>query len=458
MGEGLDERLSRWAEQTAAGPVGAVDEAALWQGGRRLRHRRRLLAGMASVLVLVAGVAGLRVAGSEPRGVDPALPGAGTLGLPDRVYPAPSRPYTLPLGEVVAVAPAWVDSGWFGTESAVIGIAARTGEYGRIPTEDDAGKGMALSPDGTRLAWWTCGTPTGGNDLAQATGECTATGIAVRNLVTGSVERAGIETRFGLDPQVLRWLDGDRLMVTAYQVSDVDQDTTGFGFDAALDTNRLWSTEEGWTTWPFPRPKDLEVLDTAGGNAYVRQDTSVRVQNPTTGVNRSTGVASPKARQEMDLYAWRPDQQAVVAVSDSPRLGEQSFGPYDGTRNWLHWASVDAKGRAENWRVLHSVTGVLSLEGWRGGAVVATTADPEGNGLQLELVNPEQDTSTPFISYVQHSSATPYQWAGDLLAGLPVRPGQEPDSRRHPAVTWGFGAGLGLAVVVGALLWRRRRV
>ena len=209
----LHERLGDLA---GSAPVPPPDPD-LWDRARRYHRRRRVgTAAVAAACVLaVVALVGLDSWQRNPS-VEPAAPGTDPA-LPARFWePSPWLPGNdgEPTGPLAALMETQRNS-FLSSGDGVVGVSATTGEYRFLDLPDDAhevGAGHALSPDGTKVAYWltgeTSGTPqtSGGQSLP-------VVGIGVWDAETGEVTRHERETEHGLAPYDLLWADPTRLVV-----------------------------------------------------------------------------------------------------------------------------------------------------------------------------------------------------------------------------------------------------
>ena len=142
----------------------------------------------------------------------------GAPHLPDRFYqPSPwLHAFDGPPGHLVAVGTAEHRS-LFHSRTDVYGVTAVGGAYGFLDLPESAVAGdtggptsPALSPDGSRLAFWTTGTPSGTPNTHLL--GVTITGVSVYDTTTGRVEHAALDTVHGISPALLTWSD-DRTLV-----------------------------------------------------------------------------------------------------------------------------------------------------------------------------------------------------------------------------------------------------
>lgn len=207
----LQERLEGLAE---GAPQGGAPAAELWARGKRVqRLRSAALAVTALAVGVVATGVGVRLTGADvDRSVPPPANPIG-VALPIE-YPEGQQ---LPnLGDAPGpLAAVWMNPGAVGgiyaTEGGaaeVVGLVAKTGTFGTLPIdvsfnrEDAFDAGMALSPDGHRIAFTS---PAGD--------------LVVRDLVAGTEEKPafGFELRAGY-----AWVDATHLVGHVAGGSDAD--------------------------------------------------------------------------------------------------------------------------------------------------------------------------------------------------------------------------------------------
>lgn len=194
----LQERLAKLAEHA---PAGGAPPAELWARGKRA-YRLRVAAVAATVMVAVAAAVasiGLGLSDGERHRSD--LVPASTVGVSLPIgYPVSERLPDLGAapGPLLAI---WVTPRSDGAPE-VVGLVAESGVFGTLPIDpwvdveySDAKPGVALSPDGRRIAY---------EDRMGARGEV----LVVRDLVTGEEESPRIEEH-GLIPY--DWMDATHL-------------------------------------------------------------------------------------------------------------------------------------------------------------------------------------------------------------------------------------------------------
>lgn len=207
----------------AADAPAATPDPQLWDRAARVHRRRRAgTAALVAVAVLaVVSLVGIDAWQRSP-GVEPAAPGS-DAALPAQFYaPSPWLPGTdgEPTGPLAAVMTA-ERRGWFSAANGVVGVSATTGEYRFLDLPDDAGQGWALSPDGSRVAYWLTGDPSGSPQTSSSQ-EKPVVGIAVWDTESGEVLRHEVETEHGLAVEDIVWADSAALVTrwAQYRVGD----------------------------------------------------------------------------------------------------------------------------------------------------------------------------------------------------------------------------------------------
>lgn len=230
----MDTLRDRLAELADDAPTGGASAAEIWARGRRA-HRRRTAAVAAAVLVVGVVGTGIGVRLADGGGSEPLPAKIIPVALPIE-YPGEAEPPDLgeAPGQLAAV---WLNpgetSGLYATDNGgpeVVGLVAETGRFGTLPIEmsvnvDDAfDAGVALSPDGSRLAY------------TSPTGE-----IVVRDLVTGDTEEPAFafESRTGYT-----WVDSTHLVGHVAGGSDA----------------------QGWVWEPGGTPRRINLYDYPGSS------------------------------------------------------------------------------------------------------------------------------------------------------------------------------------------------
>lgn len=132
------------------------------RGHVRAARRRRaasVVLAAAAVVVLVVGlqVGGGHLLGSGARGVRPAAPHEGAVAVPTVIFAPPAWTPSVtdrPVPRAVYLLQStWVaDDAPYATTPVPVVVSADDGSYRALPTEASGGT-VALSPDGTRVAW-----------------------------------------------------------------------------------------------------------------------------------------------------------------------------------------------------------------------------------------------------------------------------------------------------------------
>lgn len=437
-------------ERAATGAPPALPHADLWARGRRLHRRRQVgtlvVAAVAAVIVVV--LAGLAIA---PLRTDrgPVAPAHGTPHLFDHLYePSPWLPGTRqkgPLGVAIAVFPAERKSFFHDRYDRIVGVSAQTGEYRFLDLpgfmgSDRGDDEVALSPDGTHLAYWTSSPGTYDGD----------TGVAIYDLRTGRTERAAYPTRYGIEGYALVWSTDEQLLL---EFGDV-VGPTNLGASGP-GTTYLWRLG---ATRPRALPSGPDVN---GGVVDGRQ------ANGRGLVMLPSGDSDYQLRP---LYVGKRLRSTTVRISlpiygyPSPnRTGTQVAGLWAGphpekessTPTGVVVGSVSSSG-VNRFRLLPSFRGAIRMVGWRDGAhvLVQELAHPDaGSGYYLTSV--DVDTGAAHRLSRLHDWGDGVQFAGDLL-GAPVVPGHRPESPHDPRVLAGLAGAAAVVGVLAIVVWRRR--
>ncbi len=425
----LHERLADLATDAPA----SHPDPLLWDRAARFHRRRRAgTAGLVAVAVLaVLSLVGIDAWQRSP-GIEPAAPGV-QPALPARFWePSPWLPGTGgdPTGPLAALITA-ERKGWFSSKAGVVGVSATTGEYRFLDLPDDAGRDPALSPDGSKVAYWTTG-PTRLSPNTSGGQERPATGVAVFDTGSGSVSRHPITTDHGVTTdEGLWWADSETLVFSYGQIrggeGDPVMDQSSASFPEALLT---WRMAEA-----APRVSDLapRSIDATNGRGLLLADG--RVLDVIAGTQRRLDYRSPSL---LYVSALDPSGTAVAA----PR----------GNRN-PNELFVTREGEAEQ---------VVDDEVWQAVAwvdedtVAYVTRDTDKDPIPayvetVSLSTGERSTLVEMGTF----QPVPGSVATDLLAVDP-RDFPEPSTPWNPRVVAGL-VGFGTLVAVLWLRgWRRR--
>lgn len=451
----LEERLARLADGEVVATVPSADD--VWVRGRRWQRRRRGVAGMTAlcVVVLAAGFLNALLPLVDPGVRDPG-PASGNVAttVPDRLF-EPS-PWLGTLGPTPLVALRWADRGeWWRPGRALVGVSAETGAYGFLDLPDLAHDEVGLSPDGERLAYWFAGDPNG--DPQTAGGQFRpAVGLAVRDLGTGRERRHAVETEHGIDGTSLFWLDDDTLVLEYGQHLVGDSAPVSEQGGIASGGALWWSLggdEPSPVPWPWPHEvpdasfwsaRDGKVLGPGRGGLVLldpRGGRGVRV-NGDGGAGISVANATPLVL----------GPQGRVAVLGSRRSQQTP------NRVWTSRLAPDGDSLELTRRT--AIPGpeekTLGMFGWRDGAVLTLTRlstdgdDPDEAGVVAV------DPATGDERVLVRADDPSWQFARGLLETAETTRGRRPPDPADPRVTAALWAG-GLVVVLGAFLgWRRR--
>ena len=444
MSDQLPGLMSRIADQAGQVP----NDPTLWDRARRARRdRRRLRAAAAGALVL-ALLAVLTVAGlGTDRVADPP-----PVEQPDNQRHGPGIPSTihgvsgtggLELERDLGVGQAAVA---LSTSSGVFVVTAADGAYHRVrlagfhpELHSAALAGLALSPDGRRLAWTWQGPP--GPD-----GSDYAWGLRVADLTTGDVRkvRAAVSFNAGVLSNP-RWSPDGRYVVMdeVFGVGQVDgvwvpPPDAGYAieyFGAVLDVRRMRLTSivgsyldgspyDAWVVAPTRRAyrvvgDRLLTWAHARGEAWHRTTLATGVSGASTGRisgdgrwlllsgrDGSTGVAlvdldapgpgTPVTRvgtrAEIDVIGWTDDRH-VLALE----------GPVEGDRHLIRLAIEPAPADLE------SATGPVRLEVERLGSLVGADAGTSVS-VAVDLAAGERTTwdadAPPFVDRPRTGSSS----------------------------------------------------
>ena len=304
----LHERL---ADLATDAPTPTPDPL-LWDRAARFHRRRRAgTAGILAVAVLaVLSLVGIDTWQRSP-GVEPAAPGTEPV-LPARFWePSPWLPGTggEPTGPLAALITA-ERKGWLSTSDGVVGVSATTGEYRFLDLPDDSTQAWALSPDGSKVAYWVTGE-TARSPYTAGGQYSVAVGVAVWDATTGEVQRHEVESDHGLATGDLLWADARHVVVswTVNAAGDTDGPQRRRGGSYAADGLRVWEPDGSAGPVSFGLPWTIGA-DTTNGRGQVLLETRGRqVLDVDTGAR--SGFEGGGAR-----YGWvsalSPDGSALA--------------------------------------------------------------------------------------------------------------------------------------------------
>jgi hypothetical protein len=422
MSDQLHDLLTRIADQAGAGP----NDPTLWDRARRARRdrrRRRVAAAGALVLAVlavlaVAGLGGQRVA--EPPPVEQPDRRDGP-GIPATIHGVPGTG-GLALERDLGVGPAAVA---LSTPAGAFLVTAKDGAYHRVrlagfhpELHSAALAGLALSPDGRRLAWTWQGSP--GPD-----GSDYGWGLRVADLTTGDVRTTRVDV--SSEPGVLsnpRWSpDGQYVimdevfgvgLVDGDWVPPADADYAIEYVGAVLDVRQMRLTSivgsyldgspyDAWVVAPTRRAYRV-VGDRLLTWTHTRGEAWHRTTLATGVSGASTGRVSGDGRW---LLLSGRDGSTGVALVDLHAPGPEAPVTRIGTR-----AEIDVIGWTDDRHV-------LALEGRGEGArdLIRLAIEPAPAYLASGSTGPVRLETEQLGSLVGAGPETAVSVAVDLAAG-----------------------------------------
>ena len=446
------EELSRDAPRPAPRPE-------LWDRGRRLRRRDRLVSS-ALVLVMVLFVGGLAtlVAGPPAR-VSPAEEVVPDGALPSRIEDVPQSltgagSTDLAVGRASV---AFISSG-----AHTVLVSATDGSYHRVELPDRPwSRTMRLSPDGTHLAYVYAVRPDEGGDMVA--------GVAVVDLESGTDERwAAVNgggttvdiSSLGWSPDS-RWLAWSGADVVSWRETGPVADTTG--------TMGAIDTEQDVQSATRATPGAVGVSDD-GLVVVVNREEQVTLDAVTSETTRTrlTGVGpGPRdvfAGGEMSDRATTSSDGSLTAVGQWVTGRSSSFVTRDG--------EVLRRTLATD---LYPRGGRVTPLGWAAPSLLMAMVEPVpgtgaygGDAASLVLMtSPDRPKSAWTYRYVVRDlpDLAEVSVAVDLVPDLDGTSSQplthefdRPDWPMSTALRFGLGLTAALGVLLAAyVLWRRTR-
>lgn len=440
MTTSLHDRLAALADD--APPGGPVPE--LWDRARRF-HRRRRAGTIAIVVVVLLGLGALGALDRTRSRPAPA-PAGGTPALPQKIW-TPSRwlPGTDdegPLGQLAAVQSAARGS-WTGTEDAVAGVSAVTGEYRFLDLPDAVlpGNQVALAPDGRHVAYWYGGE----TRESPNSGSGPVVGVGVYDTVTGEVVRHAVPTDHGLmvDDRLF-WADARRLVLSYYQYAGGDSDASMLR-SLANRASGLLVWEPGARTEPVPlsgtRAASLEATTGRG-----------RLLLHVAGGLLSLDVGHPDDRSGPTRVRPGASMAFGSAVDDSG-TGVAWIG---GNRNPNKILVADLGDAEAAGRAVPDSGRTFAVTAWLDADHVAAVRRLQGIGPSaLMSVDVRTGESAVILRYPLDTYGSTVQLATDLLAAASVPRDAPPRPLDPRALTAAFAA-VALGGLGALVLWRRR--
>ena len=431
-----------------------------WQRGRR-RHRRSLAlraAAVVGVVALVAATPGLLDRAADRSAPQPADGGAAGPGLPDHLHEAPSY---LGVGgerwsdDVVAdLATGAAAAAWVTQAGLPVLVDAADGTYHLLDLPDflltsglttswfpgDAPP-LALSPDGTRLAYAYAGPAT--DD-----GGAVPSGIRVVDLVAGAIDRdLPLEGGAGVAVTQVSWSPGGSWLAW-----------TGF-------TTSSWTTSrmngDGGVAGVLAPDGTQRRLDPAGSVLVADDGTTVTLTSGTAQVRGPDGSRS--ARRTVDLPEVT-DAAALAADGSVLAVGTQEG--HDLVTMRLDRDEVSTRSGQGAGDGSWSVRPL----GWVGDTVLVQRTPPvSGEEGRLSLVHLDGDVPVRDVAVLDGGeSDRPHTGVGPLSVATDLVTEQRPTVSR-PAPDWPWseerwvlvrGLGVVAALLAGWVAWvvvRRRR-
>ncbi|MEQ7010574.1 hypothetical protein ABN028_30785 [Actinopolymorpha sp. B17G11] len=441
MTERLHDLLERLADDA---PRPRVDHD-LFRRARGARRRDRMLVAggaVALVVLIVAGISVLSADGKWRTDLVTPVTENDVPAMPSRLYRVPE--HVNGVEDNLAIGP--VAAAYYGDSEAVVLVSAVDGQYRRVRLPGliefaymIEHRMMALSPDGTKLAYaWHAAVPENDNPRVPS-------GVAVVDLMTGEVRRYARPGGQGVEAGQVSWSPNGRFLtytLTNHKVWD------GSSADGQMRIERLDVHDGSATVIPFPR---------ADGSPAVSDDGRVGV----VGFDFAW-LWDPKSRPQltrvelgrpMGTAAWSPTGARIAIGSDD--LNEDApivvIDPRNDSR-----LNIDRPG-------LNQVAAWLDDS-----RIVVLHVEPQALGAESETDVPDRslqvldvDRGTVRTRLPLGQASDEYRFATALLQ-RPSRDFPEPDWPPN----WGAIATttikIGLALllassVAGSLIQQRRR-
>lgn len=433
----MTERMHDLLDRLAQGAPSPRVDPGMFQRARRARRREAALltAGTLGLVVLI--IAGVSAVGSGVLRSDRSevAQGPTTPAMPSVIYPVPEH-VSGPRERDLAIGP--VAAAFYDRHYEPVLVSAVDGSYHRMnlpgptfPAENLEGNSLALSHDGTKLAFSWRGP------LPESSGPHVPSGIAVADLETGEVKRFARPGGRGVRVENIRWSPNDRYL--GYWVLVRRTWDAGSSSSRAFRNERLDLTSGKVTT--LPRWVGLTV--SGDGRLPVVADRAVGWWDPDRRPHLTRLRLRLTAGSGSDTAAWSPS-------GDRLALGASDIG-----RDRM--TVLDMAGDRDGDVREVGPRGHLEVSGWLDDSrVVALHIGPDAQTSTLRIVNVDRHTSRTAVRVEDHWSSG-YSFASDLLA-RPTREFPQPDwpvdwlsvARRVATVAGILAVGL-------TLLWRYRR-
>jgi hypothetical protein len=429
----LTDRLRALAEDAPDGEPARADDS-LWQQGRRLQRRRRVVTGgLVTALVLGLGsftTLAVDAVDAVDRVPAPVADADAVLGLPDRLYrldPAGAgTDETGPIGPLVALVPGARELP--GVPDVGMAGVSTAGAYAFLDLDAAADVLEArLSPDGRWVAYPVTGET---RDEPNGVGGGPVVGVAVHDTVTGDTEQQLVPTDHGLLATAPLWL-GDTLVFSYGQIVDASpstataRDSVVLRWDVAGGTVERGPGEDLFYESGTPFGDRLAVPTGPRSFDVVSADGTTEPGPPLDVATDGAFVVSPDG-----------EQVAVREAAGGRLLVAPMTGPDAGVTRPV--AAVVAE----------------DLVGWRDEGHVLVRSTAADGDSELVSVDVRTGETESLVQLVAAGFGTEVQLAADALGG-PVFAAPEPDGPEDlRPLGWLGGA---LVLLLGAAaLWRSR--
>jgi hypothetical protein len=340
-----------------------------------------------------------------------------------------------------------------------VGITARGNVYGFLDLPSSAiaqsgpSAGLAVSPDGSRVAFWVTGTTSGRPNTEMNLG-VTVTGLGTYDTVTGQTDVQQIPSEHGLLPSLLMWTDASTLV---FGYSRIHNDGSDGGSHATYVGTYVWSAD---ASAPTELPADAlpPAPDSWSSGA-------ARGMLLTAGEQRRWWLVDPGDPEASRRFAAQGAARMPVLSPDLREIGGVEQTSQDEGYYWLLTASVPPRA-SQRAAVFHRVPAGkqwYAPVGWAGdGDLVAlrrlTGVDRVSSGDVVAELDRVQGRTGAYTKLAEVESganvADPYSelLATSYLDAPVVRatPPERPWNERWLALLGGLG------VALGVVLWRRR--
>jgi hypothetical protein len=301
--ERLHDLLERLADDA---PPPRVDHD-LFRRARRARRRDRMLGGaVALVVLLVAGMSVLNAGGTWRTDTVTPVTENHAPAMPTHIHRLPD--HVNGVEDNLAIGP--VAAAYYGDSEAVVLVSAVDGRYHRVRLPglnefadmmDD--RMMALSPDGTKLAYaWNAAVPKTDNPRV-------ASGVAVLDLMTGEVRRYVRPGGRGVEAHRISWSPNGRFV--AYMLRN-HKVWNGASAGGEMRIERLDVHNAAAAVIPFPRADGSPAVSDDGRVAIVGFDFAW-----SWDPERRPQLTRVELGRPMGTIAWSPAGARIAVGSDN---------------------------------------------------------------------------------------------------------------------------------------------